>query len=402
MDGIEKLLIFRKELYNHILEIFNVVYEHKDEALIEYTKQYDKILLAPQNMEISKDKWDEKSQEISAELGGILKNAADNIKKYAEKQNIYSDNDIGDENISIKDRYIPVEKAGIYVPGGEYSYPSSVLMCAIPAKAAGVEEVVMVTPPQNITPAVLAAAKIAGVDRIFRVGGPWAIMAMALGNTAIPRVDKIVGPGNIYVQAAKLVLQDIVGIDMIAGPSEVVIIADESQDPEWIAADLMAQAEHADDAAGILVTWSKELKKKVGELIPDEFSQRIKIDSDIRDLDNAVEIANYHAPEHLQLMLSEENIRKTEGKIKNAGAVFVGSNTPVAVGDYWAGPSHTLPTGRSARYQEGLNVRSFLKKVAFIKCNKKTSEYFPLIEKFASEEGMKYHAESVRKRIDRS
>jgi histidinol dehydrogenase len=381
-------------------KIIKAVEKDGDKALINFTGKFDGLNISLNELEVDRTEWEEKAGNVDDNLLNILREASQNIEKYSERQNIYKDFEFENNGIHIKDKFIPVESVGIYVPGGEYSYPSTVLMCAIPAKAAGVKNVYMVTPPKNLTPVVLAAAKIAGVDRIFRVGGAHSIAALAFGTETIPKVDKIVGPGNIYVQFAKMNLSDVVGIDMIAGPSEVVIIADEFQRADWIAFDLMAQAEHASDATGILFTYSDKLFDEVKSLIPEQLSGRIKLIK-VENVTEAVSESNNLAPEHLQVMCSDENINKIEGKIRNAGAVFLGSKTPVAFGDYWAGPSHTLPTGRSARFQEGLNVRSFLKKVSFIRCD---DEHVRVsadsVEKFASEEGMKYHAESIKKRTE--
>ncbi|MFH1415089.1 MAG: histidinol dehydrogenase [Elusimicrobiota bacterium] len=394
MDGI------RSELDDFLFELIEGVREKKDAALLEFSDRFDGIKLSRDEIEVSREEWQEKAAGITEELRKVLSGSALNIKNYSEKQNIFNDYEIDNNGINIRDKFIPVESVGIYVPGGKYAYPSTVLMCAIPARVAGVEKIYMLTPPGNITPCVLAAAQIAGVDRIFRIGGAQAIAALAYGTETIPRVDKIVGPGNKYVQWAKLHLSGIVGIDMIAGPSEVVIIADKEQDPAWVATDLIAQAEHAEDAVGILITDSQQLLEEVKKLIPAGLYNRITFKK-VEDLDEAVVESNRFAPEHLEVMCSEENIGNIEGKIRNAGAVFLGKNTPVAIGDYFAGPSHTLPTGRSARYEEGLNVKSFMKKVSFIRCaGSNLKEILQNVESFANEEGMKYHAESVRKRYE--
>ncbi len=381
-----------------VIEIIKAVEKAGDKALLKYTKKFDGVKLNPENLEVNRKEWMKNAETLPADLYGILKQAADNVRSYAEKQNIYKDYELENNAFNIKDKFIPVESVGIYVPGGEYSYPSTVLMCAIPAKVAGVKKIVMATPCKRLTPAVFAAADIAGVDRIFRIGGPQAIAALALGTEKVPRVEKIVGPGNKYVQKAKQFLSDRVGIDMIAGPSEVVIIADEFQKPSWIAADLMAQVEHASDAKAVLISFSERLIGDVRNLVYKEFDKRIeyiKVDT----IEEAAAKSNQLAPEHLQLMCHQGISKDIEVRIRNAGAVFIGETTPVALGDYWAGPSHTLPTGRCSRFQEGLNVRSFLKKVSFITCpNRNIDKIAEQVEKFASEEGMKYHTESVKKR----
>ncbi len=384
---------------DRVKKIIEDVHDNGDKALIKYTEVFDGIKIKREDLEVTKNEWKKKAGSIDTEFLNILNKAAMNIKNYAEMQDIYKESEMDNNGVYIKDKFIPVESIGIYVPGGKYSYPSTVLMSAIPAKVAGVKKIYMVTPPEKLNSSVLRAAEIAGVDRIFRVGGAQAIAALAFGTRTIPKVEKIVGPGNKYVQEAKMLLSDKVGIDMIAGPSEVVIIADEFQDPEWIAVDLMAQAEHAMDCSSILITPSGSLIEEVKKQVQEEFSDRIKF-LKVADFNSAVEKSNSLAPEHLQIMCADENISGIEDKIRNAGAVFLGSFTPVALGDYLAGPSHTLPTGRTAKFQEGLNVRSFLKKVSFIKCsNENIKNLAPLISGFANEEGMKYHAESVMKRI---
>lgn len=409
MDGIGNSL---ENIEEPVKDIIQNVRSKGDEAVIEYTKEIDYkdepgIKFGFEDMEVNGDEWKEKAESLDPEMRGILEKAAVNIRTYAEKQNIYRDSEVDNDGIKIKDRFIPIEKAGIYVPGGNYPYPSVVLMCAIPARVAGVKEIIMVTPPKKLNPAVYAAAEIAGVDRIFRIGGAQAIAALAYGTETVPKVDKIVGPGNYYVQCAKWRVSKDVGIDMLSGPSEVVIIADEHQNSECVALCLLSQYEHADDAKAILITDSKKLEKEVNEKIKEKLAEYKPpfngeiIYKPVENLDMAVERANQIAPEHLQLMCSDENIKKIEENIRNAGAVFIGRNTAVAVGDYWAGPSHAIPTGGAARFQEGLNVRSFLKMVSFIKCEKEIIKRIAdPIAKFAEEEGLKYHAESVKKIAD--
>ena len=389
-----------------VRNIIDNVRAEGDDALIKWTFAYDNVTLHLDELEVYQHEWDKAITDLDEETKEVIDRAAGNIRYYHENQKIEKEYEIKRGDTIIHDKLIPIEKAGIYVPGGNYPYPSTVLMCAIPAKVAGVTELIMVTPPKNIRPSVLYAARIAGVDRIFRVGGAQAIAAMAYDgedkNITVPTVDIIVGPGNNYVQCAKMQVSDVVGIDMISGPSEVVIIADGEQDPELVATDLMSQAEHASDALSVLITDSEELAEDVEELAED-FSGKFEGVIDYRIAENlamAAEISNRIAPEHLQLMLSENNLDKVIGKIKNAGAVFLGSDTPVPAGDYWAGPSHALPTGGAARYSEGLSVRTFLKKVSFIRCGRDSvKNEYPYIEKFAKEEGMEYHARSAELRI---
>ena len=282
------------------------------------------------------------------------------------------------------------------MPGGKFSYPSSVLMSAIPAQVAGVQEIYVVSPPGNMTSEVLSACRIAGIRRVFRIGGPQAIAALAYGTETVPKVDMIVGPGNKYVQQAKHFLSAQVGIDIIAGPSEVVIIADGAQSPDWLAADLIAQLEHSDDAQATLITDTQELIEKVRHIITGSFSERVKF-LKVKDMKEAVKESNSIAPEHLQIMSDNVPVKK----IRNAGAVFIGKWTPVAVGDYWAGPSHTLPTGGTSRFSEGLNVRNFLKKVSFIESTQEEIKQSAFkISEFAKIEGMEKHSLSILKRKD--
>jgi histidinol dehydrogenase len=402
MDGIKKVS-------KDVRDILENVRENGDEAVLFYINEKfdfkgrpEKEHIKPEEIEVYKHEWDQVIAELDDDIKKVIDGAAANIRYYHENQKIEREYEIRRGDTLIKDRLISIEKAGIYVPGGNYPYPSTVLMCAIPAKVAGVKELVMVTPPKNMSPAVLYAARVAGVDRVFRVGGAQSVAALAYGTEMIPKVDIIVGPGNIYVQCAKMLVSDVVGIDMLSGPSEVVIIADKHQDPELVAVDLMSQAEHASDAEAVLITDSEKLIEKVKgvkEGFSGKFEGTIKYEL-VDSIDMAAEKSNRIAPEHLELMCSEENIAKIEGKISNAGAVFVGSDTPVASGDYWAGPSHALPTSRAARYSEGLSVRTFLKKVSFIRCGKDAvKNEYGAIAKFAKEEGMEYHARSIELRI---
>ncbi|MFC2091386.1 histidinol dehydrogenase [Elusimicrobiota bacterium] len=409
MDRIKNYTVFSDKVMSETTDIIKDVWKRGDEAVIECTGKFDKIELTADKFEVKQQEIEKSAVSLDPELEKVIKRAAENIENYhrQQKQRIPEEYEIKNKGIVIKDKLVPVERVGLYVPGGNYPYPSTVLMCAIPAKIAGVGEIIMVTPAKNITPAVLAAARIAGVDRIFRIGGAHAVAALAYGTKTVPKVDKIAGPGNNYVQCAKWLVSSVVGIDMISGPSEVVIIADENQDPERVAVDLLSQYEHANDASAILLTDTKELidgvKKKVEEYLsgykPD-FNGRIEYKC-LDNLDMAAEASNRIAPEHLQLMLDENNMPEVYNRITNAGAVFLGSETPVALGDYWAGPSHALPTGQCAKFQEGLNVRSFLKKVSFIKSSRYTiKEEYPDIKKFAEAEGMAYHAMSLKRRIE--
>ena len=385
-----------------------------DEAVLSYTDQFDKLPLTATTLAISSDEIETAAAAISGEVREALQTAHDRITAHHEKQkpldHIYRD-PIG---VTLGTVWTPVESVGIYVPGGLASYPSSVLMNAVPAKVAGVSRIAMVvpTPRGEVNPAVLAAAKIAGVDEIYRIGGAQAIGALAYGTETIKPVSKIVGPGNAYVAAAKRQVFGTVGIDMIAGPSEVLIIADKSANPSWIAADLLAQAEHGGGAQSILVTTDAALADSVAievdrqiALLPrarltrdgwDEFGAIIVVQS----LGEAVELANRIASEHVELMLDEP--LSLQPKIRNAGAIFLGHHTPEAIGDYVGGSSHVLPTARSARYASGLGVLDFMKRTSLLGCDPSSlAELAPTAVTLAETEGLSAHGRSVSIRLNR-
>ena len=385
-----------------------------DEAVLSYTDQFDKLPLTATTLAISSDEIETAAAAISGEVREALQTAHDRITAHHEKQkpldHIYQDR-IG---VTLGTVWTPVESVGIYVPGGLASYPSSVLMNAVPAKVAGVSRIAMVvpTPRGEVNPAVLAAAKIAGVDEIYRIGGAQAIGALAYGTETIKPVSKIVGPGNAYVAAAKRQVFGTVGIDMIAGPSEVLIIADKSANPSWIAADLLAQAEHGGGAQSILVTTDAALADSVAievdrqiALLPrarltrdgwDEFGAIIVVQS----LGEAVELANRIASEHVELMLDEP--LSLQPKIRNAGAIFLGHHTPEAIGDYVGGSNHVLPTARSARYASGLGVLDFMKRTSLLGCDPSSlAELAPTAVTLAETEGLSAHGRSVSIRLNR-
>jgi histidinol dehydrogenase len=385
-----------------------------DAAVLSYTDQFDKLPLTATTLAISSDEIETAAAAISGEVREALQTAHDRITAHHEKQkpldHIYRD-PIG---VTLGTVWTPVESVGIYVPGGLASYPSSVLMNAVPAKVAGVSRIAMVvpTPRGEVNPAVLAAAKIAGVDEIYRIGGAQAIGALAYGTETIKPVSKIVGPGNAYVAAAKRQVFGTVGIDMIAGPSEVLIIADKSANPSWIAADLLAQAEHGGGAQSILVTTDAALADSVAievdrqiALLPrarltrdgwDEFGAIIVVQS----LGEAVELANRIASEHVELMLDEP--LSLQPKIRNAGAIFLGHHTPEAIGDYVGGSNHVLPTARSARYASGLGVLDFMKRTSLLGCDPSSlAELAPTAVTLAETEGLSAHGRSVSIRLNR-
>jgi len=382
-----------------------------DEAVLEYTRRFDGC--EPDSLRVSEGEIDRALDAVGEGFTEILREAGGNIRAYHERQKragfIITDR----PGAVIGQRVMPLKRVGIYVPGGTASYPSTVLMNAIPAKIAGVPELVMVTPAGKdgaVAPEILAAARIAGVDRIFRIGGAQAVGALAYGTQSVPRVDKIVGPGNVYVATAKRMVFGLVDIDMIAGPSEVLIIADESANPEYVAMDMLSQAEHDRLAASFLVTASEALADavdaKVAEFMPtlprsDIARQAIAKNSAIvltDSVEKAIGISNRIAPEHLELCVFEPFSKLP--LIADAGSVFLGNYAPEALGDYFAGPNHTLPTGGTARFSSPLSVDDFIKKSSFIYYDKDALErVHGRIIAFAEREGLRAHANSVAVRF---
>ena len=384
-----------------------------DKALIEYTEKFDGVKL--ENLEVTEEEIKKAFDSIDKELLEVIQYSHDNIKKFHEKQ-VRNDFLIRQENGVVLGQVInPIEKVGLYVPGGTAAYPSTVLMNAVPAKIAGCKEIVMVTPPTkdgSILPSLLVAAKISGVDRIFKVGGAQSIAALSYGTETVPKVYKIGGPGNIYVAMAKKMVYGEVSIDMIAGPSEVLIIADESADSVHTAADLLSQAEHDKLAASILVTTSQKLANEVAvevekqlKELPREEIARTSIETQgriiiVENMDEAVFVSNFIAPEHLELAV--DNPFELLPRIKNAGSIFMGHNTPEPIGDYLAGPNHTLPTSGTAKFSSPLSVDDFIKKSSFIYYSKQgLEEVKDKVIKFAENEGLTAHARSVSKRFEK-
>ena len=395
-----------------VTDIIKNVRANGDKALLEYTEMFDKAKLS--SLIVTKEEIDEAVASVDEKFIEILKNAAENIRKFHEKQ-VRTSFIINDENgIVTGQKIIPVDRAGLYVPGGTAAYPSTVLMDSIPAKIAGCKEVVMVTPPmQNgkVNPVILAAASIAGVDTIVKVGGAQAIASLAYGTESVPKVDKIVGPGNAFVAEAKKQVYGVVSIDMIAGPSEILIVADSASNPSHVAADLLSQAEHDKMASAVLVTDSYELAKKVqAELevqIPKlERSEiaRVSIDNNGKiivadSLDAAIEISNEIAPEHLELCV--DNPFDYLDAIRHAGSIFMGRNCPEALGDYYAGPNHTLPTSGTAKFSSPLSVDDFVKKTQYTYYTKDAfKKVYKDISQFAKEEGLTAHAKSAEIRFE--
>ena len=383
-----------------------------DAALKKYTKEFDGVELAT----IELDPWsiDEGFREADPVLVEILYRAADRILAFHQHQvrNSFLVND--EDGILMGQKILPLERVGLYVPGGTAAYPSSVLMNCIPAKLAGVKEICMVTPPGKngkIPANILAAARICGVDRVFRVGGAQAVAALAYGTESVPRVDKIVGPGNQYVAEAKKQVFGRVGIDMVAGPSEILVIADSGSNPQIVAADLLSQAEHDPNASAVLVTDSEALAVAVQTAIEEQIPKllrkdiaRASIDQNgkiilAQSLETAVEIANEIAPEHLEVCVAQPF--DLLSKITNAGSVFLGYNCPEALGDYFAGPNHTLPTSGTARFSSPLSVDDFVKKMQYTYYTKDALAKAQMsVSNFAKKEGLTGHARSVDIRFD--
>ena len=391
-----------------VREILQAVREHGDVAVCEYTKRFDGFELTPELMQVHPEQIDRFAADADDELVDILRRAANNIRQFHEQQMEESWEYYAGDGIRLGIRCTSIASAGVYIPGGKAAYPSSVLMNAIPAQVAGVKRIVVVTPPRSLedSPLVAAALKLLGLNEVYRVGGAQSIGALAFGTENIPRVQKIVGPGNQYVQSAKRLVYGQVDIDMVAGPSEVAIVADETCDPAWIAADLLAQAEH-DEMAGVwLITWSKE----VAALVFDEIQAQLEVlDRSaiarvavmnqgiifvVASQDDAIDLVNHIAPEHVEVLMAEPEY--VSDRIENAGAVFIGRYAPTVVGDYFAGPSHVLPTNRTARFFSPLGVPDFLKRTSIIRYSGRAIEQFgEMIEKFAIAEGLTGHARSI-------
>lgn len=381
-----------------------------DAAVKKYTRKFDGVSV--DGLAVSGDEIDEAFASISPRFLEVVKKSAENIAEFHSKQ-IKSGFEINRDGVTLGQKYTAVEKAGLYVPGGTASYPSTVLMNAVPAKIAGVGEIIMCTPPSangKVRAEILAAAKIAGVDRIYKCGGAQAIAAMAYGTESIPKVYKIVGPGNIFVALAKKLVFGTVSIDMIAGPSEILVVADGKADARHVAADMLSQAEHDKLASAVLVTDSAALAKAVAaeidrqlETLPRREIASASIENNGKiivtdSIERAVEVANAIAPEHLEMCV--ENPRAWLDKIKNAGSVFLGGYTPEALGDYFAGPNHTLPTGGSAKFSSPLSVDDFLKKTQYIMYSAEALEKAAAdVEYFAESEGLNGHARSVKIRF---
>ena len=395
-----------------VSEIIADVRKRGDTALYEYSEKFDNAKLT--SLEVSDEEFDEAQRSVDAEFLKILRDAAENIKRFHGEQVRNGFTIKGERGEILGQRILPIEKVGLYVPGGTAAYPSTVLMDAIPAKLAGCSEIVMVTPPNKegkVSAPILAAAKIAGITKVFKIGGAQAIAALAYGTDSVPRVYKIVGPGNAYVAEAKKQVFGQVSIDMIAGPSEILVIADGKSNAGNVAADMLSQAEHDRFASAVLVTDSAELAEKVRDeierqlpLLEREEIARASIENNgkiivAEDFDKVIEISNEIAPEHLELCV-DEPFDMLE-KVKNAGSVFLGRFCPEALGDYFAGPNHTLPTSGTAKFSSPLSVDDFVKRSQFIYYPKEAFESVALsVDRFAREEGLTGHGRSATIRLE--
>ena len=398
-----------------VKDIVEDVHINGDKALFAYTEKFDKAKIDASNVKVTKEEIEEAYAQVDEHLLGIIRKAIVNIKEYHEKQKQYNWFDSNNNGSMLGQKVTPIEKAGVYVPGGKAVYPSSVLMNVIPAKVAGVEEIIMTTPCNSegkVYPMTLVAANEAGVDTIYKAGGAQAIAALAYGTESIPKVDKIVGPGNIFVALAKRTVFGHVSIDSVAGPSEILVLADETANPRFIAADLLSQAEHDEMASAILITTSKELAEKVSaqvEVFIEELSRteimRKSIDNYgyilvAKDMEEAIATANEIASEHLEIVTA--NPFDVMTKIKNAGAIFLGEYSSEPLGDYFAGPNHVLPTNGTAKFFSPLSVDDFIKKSSIIYYSREALEpvYKDIVD-FAKSEQLTAHANSTSVRFEK-
>lgn len=396
-------------------EILSNVRANKDAALFKYTKDFDKADINASNIVVTKEEIEEAYTKVDPKLVNVIRKALKNIKEYHEKQKQYSWFDSKPDGTILGQKVTALSRVGVYVPGGKAAYPSSVLMNVIPAKVAGVEQIIMCTPPDHegkVYPTTLVAANEAGVDIIYKAGGAQAIAAMAYGTESIPKVDKICGPGNIYVALAKKAVFGYVSIDSVAGPSEILVIADETANPRYVAADLLSQAEHDEMASAILITTSNELAQKVSDEIDSFLKELSRSEIISKSLDNygyillvdniddAVDAANEIASEHLEIVTKDPF--NTMTKIKNAGAIFLGEYSSEPLGDYFAGPNHVLPTNGTAKFFSALSVDDFIKKSSIISYSRDAlEEIHNDIETFATAEHLTAHANSIKVRFEK-
>ena len=402
------------EFEGRVNEIIENVRANRDAAIFDYTKRFDGADINAENILVTEDEIKEAYEKVDEKLLTVIRKALVNIRKYHEKQRQYSWFDSEESGIILGQKVTALEKVGVYVPGGKAVYPSSVLMNIVPAKVAGVKTIVMTTPPGKdgkVNPATLVAAKEAGVDAIYKVGGAQAIAALAFGTESVPKVDKIVGPGNIYVALAKKAVFGFVSIESIAGPSEIMVLADETANPRFVAADLLSQAEHDEMASAILVTTSRDLAEQVSKEVERFVAQLSRKEIIQKSLDNygyilvaesmdeAIATVNEIASEHLELVT--KNPFETMTKIRNAGAIFVGEYSSEPLGDYFAGPNHVLPTNGTAKFFSPLSVDDFIKKSSIISYSREALEpIYKDIVQFAECEQLTAHANSIRVRFE--
>jgi len=416
MELVERLaqrsVVFDEELMRVVGAIVEDVRVRGDAALIEYTSRFDKVEL--KELRVSEEELRRCAAGANERVRRALREAIENVREFHERQVEESWSFSPREGVQLGQRITPLERVGLYVPGGTAAYPSSVVMNVVPAQVAGVERIVVTTPPRTLSesPAVAAALLELGVKEVYAVGGAHAIAALAFGTESVPRVDKITGPGNKYVAAAKKIVFGVVGIDAIAGPTEVVIVADETASAEFIAADLLAQAEHGEDASAVLITTSESTAKRVAEEVERQaelLPRREIIKSSLRDygaivlvktLDEACALVNELAPEHVEIVTSDDEA--VAAKIRHAGAIFYGGYTPEAVGDYLAGPNHVLPTSRTARFSSALGVYDFVKRTSLLQYSREAfADVAESVAVLAECEGLGGHASSALIRKDR-
>lgn len=397
-----------------VKDIIEQVRTRGDEAVLEYTSRFDGCSLTPDTLEVTPEEIRKAYDALTPEFIEVLKKSTANIRAYHEKQLRNSWFDAKEDGTILGQKITPLNRVGVYVPGGTAAYPSSVLMNIVPARVAGVREIIMMTPPGkdgSMNPATLVAADIAGVSRIFKAGGAQAIAALAFGTATIPKVDKITGPGNIFVALAKRSVYGYVSIDSIAGPSEILVLADETANPRYVAADLLSQAEHDKLASAILITTSKDLAEAVSKEVDgflQELSRREIMEESLKnygyillapDMDTAIETVNDIASEHLEILTAKPF--DIMPKIQNAGAIFLGEYSSEPLGDYFAGPNHVLPTNGTAKFFSPLNVDDFIKKSSIISYSKEALEAVHKdIELFANQEGLTAHANSIKVRFE--
>lgn len=397
-----------------VADIIEQVKTRKEEAIFEYSLKFDKCHITRESFEVTREEIEAAYLEVEERFIQVMKASARNIRKYHEKQKRNSWFDAKEDGTILGQKITPMQSVGVYVPGGKAAYPSTTLMNVVPAKVAGVPNIIMTTPAGadgKVNPATLVAADIAGVNKIFKVGGAQAIAALAYGTEMIPKVDKIVGPGNIFVALAKRAVYGHVSIDSIAGPSEILVLADESANPRYVAADLLSQAEHDEMASAILITTSKKLAQEVSkevELFTSQLSRKEIIQKSLdnygyillaEDMDTAIDAVNEIASEHLEILTV--NPFDTMTRIKNAGAIFLGEYSSEPLGDYYAGPNHVLPTNGTAKFFSPLNVDDYMKKSSIISYSKEAlQKVHKDIELFAQKEGLTAHANSIHVRFE--